>query len=59
MEEDKGEGGTLMGVPVEIVPVGGDVHPPEENADLPGFPPERAHLSLKGVYGDFLHQNDV
>ena len=32
--------------------------PPEENTDLPGFHPERAHLSLQGVYGNFLHHND-
>ena len=31
---------------------------PEENADLPGFTPERAHLLLLGVYGDFPHHND-
>ena len=32
--------------------------PPEENVDLPGFHPERAHLLLQGVYGDFPHNND-
>ena len=32
--------------------------PPEENADLPGFTPERAHLLLQGVYGDFPHHNN-
>ena len=37
---------------------GGDAKPPEENADLPGFHSERAHLLLQGVYGDFLHHND-
>ena len=31
---------------------------PEENVDLPGFTPERAHLFLQGVYGDFPHHND-
>ena len=36
----------------------GDVPPPEENAYLPGFCPENAHLLLQGVYGDFLHHND-
>ena len=38
--------------------MGVDVTPPEENADLPGFTPERAHLFLQGVYGDFLYHND-
>ena len=31
--------------------------PPEENADLPDFTPESAHLLLQGVYGDYPHQN--
>ena len=30
----------------------------EENSDLPGFQPDRAHLLLQGVYGNFLHHND-
>ena len=38
--------------------MGGDATPPEENADFPVFYPERAHLLLQGVYGDFLHHND-
>ena len=37
---------------------GGTPPPPEENADLLGFTPERAHLLLQGVYGDFLHHNN-
>ena len=37
---------------------GGDATPPEENADLPGFHPERVHLLLQGVYGDFPHCSD-
>ena len=32
--------------------------PPEENADLPDFTPESAHLFLQGVYGDYPHHND-
>ena len=32
--------------------------PPEENVDLPGFHPERAHLLLQGVYGDFPYHNN-
>ena len=36
---------------------GGEFPPPEENADLPGFTPERAHLLLREVYGDFPHHN--
>ena len=38
--------------------MGGEATPPEENSDLPGFTPERAHLLLQGVYGDFPHHND-
>ena len=37
--------------------MGGALLPPEENADLPEFPPERAHLLLREVYGDFPHHN--
>ena len=37
---------------------GGTCPPPEENVDIPGFAPERAHLLLQGVYGDFPHHND-
>ena len=36
---------------------GGGHHPPEENTDLPGFHPERAHPLLQGVYGDFPHHH--
>ena len=36
----------------------GGHHPQEENADLQGLAPERAHLLFQGVYGDFLHHND-
>ena len=52
------DGETLKGSPVEVIRVGGDMPPPEENADLPGFHPERAHLLLQGVYGDFMHHNN-
>ena len=49
-EEGEEEGGmdgeTPRGDPVEVTCVRGDVTPPEENADLPGFAPERAHLLL-------------
>ena len=38
--------------------MGEDMPPLEENADLPGFTTERAHLLLHGVYGDFPHHND-
>ena len=38
--------------------MGGDVSSPKENADLPGFHPERAHLLFQEVYGDFPHQNN-
>ena len=43
-------GETPQGAPVEVTCIGGDVPPPEENADLPGFQPEREHLLLQGVY---------
>ena len=48
----------MGGGAVEVTCVGGDATPPEENADLPGFTPERAHLLLQGVYGEFLYHND-
>ena len=32
--------------------------PKKENADLPDFTLERAHLLLWGVYGDFVHHSD-
>ena len=38
--------------------LGGMPPPPEENAYLLGFTPERAHLLLQGVYGDLPHHND-
>ena len=41
-----------------MVRMGGDVPPPEENAYLPDFTPERVYLLLKGVCGDFLHHNN-
>ena len=37
---------------------GGGATPPEENAKLPGFTPERAHLLFQGVDGDFPHHNN-
>ena len=43
---------------MEVVHVGGGVPPLEENAHLPDFNPERVHLLLQGVYGDYLHSND-
>ena len=38
---------------------GGQCPPLEEYADHPDFNPEHAHLLLQGVYGDFLHHNNV
>ena len=38
--------------------MGGDATALEGNADLLGFTPERVHLLLQEVYGDFLHHND-
>ena len=39
-------------------PRGGGLTLPEENADLPYFTPERVHLLLREVYGDFPHDNE-
>ena len=36
----------------------GNVHPPEEIADLPGFHPEFAHLLLQEFYEDLPHNNN-
>ena len=69
MEEEEEEEGneeegdrdreTPRGAPLEVIRMGGDVPPPpEENADLLGFTPERAHLLLQRVYGYFLHHNN-
>ena len=58
MEEGDRYGETPRGEPEEIICVGGDKLPPEENSDLPGFTPERAHLLLRGVYGDFPYHNN-
>ena len=38
--------------------MGGGRSLPEENANLPKFTPERAHLLLQGVYGELPHHND-
>ena len=57
-EEGDRDGETPRGTPVKVTCVGGDAPPPEENSDLPEFHPERAHLLLQGVYGDFLHHNN-
>ena len=41
-----------------MICVGVALPPPEENADLPDFTPECAHLLLQEFYGDFSHHND-
>ena len=41
-----------------MIRVGGALPPSEENSDLPDFTPERAHLLLREVYGDFPHHNN-
>ena len=41
-----------------VIHEGGELPPPEENADLPEFTPERAHLLLREVYEDFPHLNN-
>ena len=58
-EEDRDrEGDTPRGAQVEVVHMGGYVPPQEENADLTDFTPERVHLLLQLVYGDFPHYNN-
>ena len=57
-EEGDRNGETPGGAPLEAIHKGGDMPPPEEDANLPGFTPERAHLFFQGVYGDFPHHND-
>ena len=52
------EGETPRGVTLEAIYVGGDLPPAEENADLPDFTPELAHLLLQEVYRDFSYHND-
>ena len=42
---------------VEVTRVVGGRHPPEENVELLGCTPERTHLLLQIVYGDFPHHN--
>ena len=37
---------------------GGGNPPQEKCANLPDFTPERAHLLLEGVYGEFPHHNN-
>ena len=49
---------TPRGEQVEVVCVRGDVSPPEENAYLPYFKPERMHLFLQKLYRDFPHHNN-
>ena len=57
-EERAKDGETPQRAPVEVTRKGRGAPPPEENADLLGFTPERAHLLLQVVYGDFPHHND-
>ena len=38
--------------------MGGYLTPPDEQADLLYFTPDRAHLLLQEVYGDLPHHND-
>ena len=51
-EEEEREGGytegeTPRGATGEVIRIGGDFPPPEENTDLPDFTPECAHLLLR------------
>ena len=56
-EEEEEDGETPRGAPVEVTCVGGGATSLEENVDLLGFHPDRAHLLLQGVYGNFPHHN--
>ena len=64
-EEDGKENGdryrdTSRGSPLEVIRAGGSAPPPpEENAVLPEFTPERAHLLFWEVYKDFPHHNNA
>ena len=58
MEEGYRDRETLRGATGEAIRVGEDLTPPEENADLPDFTPESAHLLLQVVYGDYPHHNN-
>ena len=49
---------TPRGTMGELIHMGGGLPPPEENAVLPDFTLERAHLLLREVYGDFPHHNN-
>ena len=49
---------TLKGAHVEVVCMGENVPPLEENTDLSEFNLERAQLLLRLFYGDYLHQNN-
>ena len=62
-EEEEREGGDTdrespRGASGEVIRLGGGLPPPEENADLPDFTPECAHLLLQEFYGDFPHHNN-
>ena len=46
-EEGERDGDTPRGKKLEVIGRRGDDTPQEENADLPGFTPERAHLLLQ------------
>ena len=57
-EEGNRDRETPQGEPVKVICVGWDVPPPEGNTEFPGFTPDRAHLLLQDVYGDFPHHTD-
>ena len=57
-EEGYRDGDTPRGAPVEVVCVGGDSPPPEENADIMDFTSKLTHLLLRGVYGGFPNHNN-
>ena len=61
--EEKREGGnregdTPRGSTGELYRVGRAKPPPEENADLPDFTPEHAHLLLQEIFGELPHYNN-
>ena len=53
MDEEDGDRDidTQRGAMLEVIRMGGYMPLLEENADLPEFTPERAHLLLQEVYG--------
>ena len=57
-EEGDSYGETPRVAPVEVVPVGRDLPPLEENTDIPDFTPEREHMLLQRIHRNLPHHKD-